>query len=81
MRAHAARDRISPLVRRLGADNPQRQARDEMALEVEGVVDDAPPICQVRYHAPRSGGVPALWAPALGTQIQLLVGYQRHSVR
>jgi len=40
MRAHAARDRISPLVRRLGADNPQRQARDEMALEVEGVVDD-----------------------------------------
>src|SRR6516225_7543716 len=33
------RDRIPPLVRRLGAEDPQRRARYEMALEVEGIVD------------------------------------------
>src|SRR6188472_458823 len=33
------RDRIPPSVRRLGAEDPQRRARDEMTLEVEGVVD------------------------------------------
>ena len=33
------RDRISPLVRRLGTEYPQRRAGDEMALEVKGVVD------------------------------------------
>ena len=32
-------DGLSPLVRRLGAEYPQRRAGDEMALEVEGVVD------------------------------------------
>ena len=39
MRDHAARDGIPPLVRRLGSEEPQRRARDEMALKVEGVVD------------------------------------------
>src|SRR5690349_5731018 len=33
------RDRIPPSVRRLSAEDPQRRARDEMTLEVEGVVD------------------------------------------
>jgi hypothetical protein len=33
------RDRISPLVRRVGAEYSQRRAGDEMALEVEGIVD------------------------------------------
>ena len=32
-------NRISPLVRRLGSEDPERRARDEMALEIEGVVD------------------------------------------
>jgi hypothetical protein len=27
------------LVRRLGSEDPERWARDEMALEIEGVVD------------------------------------------
>ena len=33
------RERIPPLVRRLFTEDPQRRARDEMALQVEGVVD------------------------------------------
>jgi hypothetical protein len=33
------RNRISPLIRRLGSENSERRARDEMALEVEGVVN------------------------------------------
>jgi len=36
-RSHC-RDRIPPLVRRLGSENPERRARDEMALKVESVV-------------------------------------------
>jgi len=28
-----------PLVRRFGSKDPERRSRDEMALEVEGVVD------------------------------------------
>ena len=32
-------NRISPLIRRLGAEDPERRARDEMALKVEGVVN------------------------------------------
>jgi hypothetical protein len=32
-------NRISPLVRRLGSEDPERRARDQMALEIEGVVD------------------------------------------
>jgi len=32
------RDRIPPLVRRLGSKDPERRSRDEMALKVEGVV-------------------------------------------
>jgi hypothetical protein len=31
--------RIPPLLGRLGAEDPQRRARDEMALKVEGVVN------------------------------------------
>ena len=33
------RDRIPPLVCRLGSEDPERRARDEMALKIEGVVD------------------------------------------
>ena len=33
------RDRIPPLVCRLGSEDPERRARDDMALKVEGVVD------------------------------------------
>jgi len=33
------RDRIPPLVCRLGSEDPERRSRDEMALKVEGVVD------------------------------------------
>ena len=33
------RDRVAPLVGGLGSEDPQRGARDEMALEIEGVVD------------------------------------------
>jgi hypothetical protein len=29
-------NRISPLIRRLGSEDPERRARDEMALKVEG---------------------------------------------
>jgi hypothetical protein len=32
-------NRISPLIRHLGSEDPERRARDEMALRVEGVVD------------------------------------------
>jgi hypothetical protein len=32
------RDRIPPLVRRIGSKDPERRSRDEMALKVEGVV-------------------------------------------
>src|SRR5271169_2050956 len=32
-------NRISPLIRRLGSEDPERRARDEMALKVEGVVN------------------------------------------
>jgi hypothetical protein len=32
------RDRIPPLARRLGSEDPERRARDEMALKIEGVV-------------------------------------------
>ena len=32
-------DRVAPLVGCLGSEDPERGARDEMALEVEGVVD------------------------------------------
>jgi len=39
-RSHCG-NRISPLVCRLGSEDPERRARDEMALEIEGVVDDA----------------------------------------
>src|SRR6202035_4739617 len=39
MRDHAAATASRHWVRRLGAEDPQRRARDEMALEVEGVVD------------------------------------------
>src|SRR5205807_645203 len=34
-----SRGRIPPLFRRLGPEDPERRARDEMALEIEGVVD------------------------------------------
>ena len=33
------RDRVAPLVRRLGSEDPEGRARDEMALKVEGVMD------------------------------------------
>ncbi len=33
------RDRVLPLVRRLGSEDPERGPRDEMALKVEGVVN------------------------------------------
>jgi len=33
------RDRVAPLVGRLGSEDPERRARDEMALKVEGVMD------------------------------------------
>jgi hypothetical protein len=32
-------NRISPLARRLGSEDPEPRAREEMALEIEGVVD------------------------------------------
>src|SRR6516164_6653036 len=32
-------NRISPLIRRLGSEDPERRTRDEMALKVEGVVN------------------------------------------
>jgi hypothetical protein len=32
-------NRISPLIRRLGSEDPERRARDEMALKVEGIVN------------------------------------------
>src|SRR6516225_5164016 len=32
-------NRISALIRRLGSEDPERRARDEMALKVEGVVN------------------------------------------
>jgi GAF domain-containing protein len=34
------RDRIPRLIRRLGSEDPERRARDEMALKIEGVVND-----------------------------------------
>ena len=37
-RSHG-RDRMPPLVRRLGSEDPERRARDEMALKVKGIVD------------------------------------------
>jgi len=44
--ANSARDRrsrcgnrISPLIRRLGSEDPERRTRDEMGLKVEGVVN------------------------------------------
>ena len=33
------RDRVLPLVRRVGSEYPERRPRDEMALKIEGVVD------------------------------------------
>ncbi len=35
------RDGILPLRRRFGSEGPQRGPRDEVALKVEGVVDDS----------------------------------------
>ena len=32
-------NRISPLIRRLGSEDPERRARDDMPLKVEGVVN------------------------------------------
>ena len=34
-------DRVLPLVRSLGSEDPERRSRNEMALKVEGVVDDS----------------------------------------
>jgi hypothetical protein len=33
------RDRIPPLVRRLGSEDPERRSRDEMTLKIESVMD------------------------------------------
>src|SRR5215472_4112892 len=44
------RDGILPLVRRRGSEDPQRRARDEMALKIEGVVDGS-----VHAEKPLSG--------------------------
>jgi hypothetical protein len=31
---------MSPLIRRLGSEDPERRARNEMALKVEDIVND-----------------------------------------
>ena len=33
------RDRIPPLVRRFGSEDPERRARDEITLKIESVMD------------------------------------------
>ena len=56
MRGSHCRDCVPPLVRRLGSEDPERRARDEMALQIEGIVDGG-------MHA-QVPGVTAKVAPA-----------------
>jgi Glyoxalase/Bleomycin resistance protein/Dioxygenase superfamily len=43
-------DRISPLCRRFGSEDPQRRSGDEMALNIEGIVN-----CTVHAEKPLGG--------------------------
>src|SRR5262249_47466268 len=64
---------IAPLVHCLGSEYPERRARDEMALEIEGVVDGSvdaeKPLCGASRPEPHFGFAPSHERHATGMRL------------